>query len=83
MIERTVGSVKAEGSQQGGLCSGLEGWPFMLSWEVLGLPWGQGNGKQVLLGAIGSTEEVERPSGTTGLVVRRLSLSQGGPESDP
>lgn len=55
----------------------------MLSWEVLGLPWGQGNGKQVLLGAIGSTEEVERPSGTTGLVVRRLSLSQGGPESDP
>lgn len=41
-----------------------------------GLSWGQGTGKQVLLGAIGSREEVERPSGTTGLVARRLSLSR-------
>lgn len=61
----------------------MEGWPFIVSLEGLGLSWGQATGKQVLLGAVGSREEVERPSGTVGLAVRRLSLSQLGPGCNP
>lgn len=44
---------------------------------------GQEAGKQELLTAVESLEEVERPSGTTGLAVRRLSLGLGGPGGDP
>lgn len=45
----------------------------MVSLEGRGLSWGQATGKQILLGAVGSRGEEERPNGTVGLAVRRLS----------